>query len=263
MLPFPAYAATWENVLSKAGDNLALQRSKKNVEISRLQYQKAINGLFPNISANVSANQTPIGGGNSYGMGISATQYLFKGFQNYYSIRSAYSAYELSYASYLGSCSNIYLQARQKYIDLLTAQESLKLQSSILARRKENARMLQLRNNGGIENKGNLLVTQANQTEAQHQLSSAKRSIKLAVLALSQFVNATIESIDEGMTTDAVADIDLEKTIENAPNYSVLKKQLEIADIGRTSKISGWLPTVALSASMGKTGNHRSCQASG
>ena len=85
------FCLDWEAARSLAEqNNNQLASAKQQLESYKYSYTKAFTPLLPQLSASVSAANSNTGA-NSYGYGLSASQVLFDGLQNSFSIRSAYN----------------------------------------------------------------------------------------------------------------------------------------------------------------------------
>jgi len=134
------------------------------------------------------------------------------------------------------------------------AQESVILNKEILERRKQNAKLMQLRYDSGTEDIGNLHLTQANQTDGERQFSSANRSLVLARSKLSGFLSFNIDKAEGDMAVKSPENIVIENEILNSPQLLILLKTMEWAEINKKKTISELLPSLSLSASLRKTG---------
>ena len=93
-----AFAISWNDVLTLVKErNNELKSSEQQMESSRWSYNRAYTNFFPSLSASVSMRETTSGTdpatSKSYSYGLSATQTLFRGMENIYSLELAYSNY--------------------------------------------------------------------------------------------------------------------------------------------------------------------------
>ena len=254
-----AFALKWSEVSSMAERNShTLKAAVKQVESAEWSYRRAFSTFMPQVSANAGVSETITASPDvtirSYSYGLSATQYLFKGMAGYYDVQSAYARLEYQKAVYQSTKASVLYDVRSAFIDLLTAQENVKLLERIVSQRKQNSRMIQLRYDGGREDKGNLMTTKADEASARYQLSSAKRDLKLARLKLSQLLGQEITGKVEGDELRSPKAVDIEQLLEQAPDYVSAKKTLEQAELAQNSTISNFLPSLSLSGSYRKTG---------
>lgn len=122
----------------------------------------------------------------SYDYGVTAQQLLFDGFKTSYDLSSAQRNIEAARYYYDVTSSNIRLRLRTAYINLLIAQDLLKVSEEIQGRRKQNLDLVQLRYEGGREHKGSLLTSDADLAQATFDVDQARRSIYLAQRQLTK-----------------------------------------------------------------------------
>jgi len=252
-------AEDWAGVVSSAEKNSnELISAKKQMESAEWTYKKTYSNFLPNISANASISETTSGtaeGNTSYSYGISATQNIFRGMENIYSLNSAFSDYEYYKANYKSVRATVYYELRSAFVDLLAAQENVSLLKKILDQRKGNARLIKLRYESGKEDKGNFMRTEADLAEAEYNLSSAERDLKLARLKLSQLAGAGIDRVDGSMEAVDSARPDFNDILEDVPSYLMARYQLEQAEINKNATISGFLPSLSVSGRWNKSGD--------
>jgi outer membrane protein TolC len=253
-------ALTWKEALSLAEQNShELESARKKVESSELTFRKAYSAFLPQLSASAGMSETSSGTlsatSRSYSYGLNASQALFKGMSGIYGIRSAYSDIEDQKASLSSTRASLFYDLRANYIEVLTMQATVKLLEKILEQRRENTRLIQLRYDSGKEDKGNLMSTQADEAQAAYDLSSARRDLKLANLQLSQLLRQDVTSIEEQREVATPESVNYDELVKVTPSYIMSKKQLESAELAYKSTISGFLPSVSLSASYRNRGD--------
>jgi outer membrane protein len=250
---------SWQEAVEVAGQNSnELRSARKELESSEWIYKTAVSTFMPQLSANASMTETSSSttSAKSYSYGFSATQYLFKGMAGVYGIQSAYADVEYKKANLKATRASVYYDLRSAFIDLLYTQENIKLLENILRQRKQNSSLIQLRYESGKEDKGNLMTTKAEQAQAEYDLSSAKRDLKLARLKLSQLLSKNIRSADEQIEFTAPAGTEFDKLLSETPSYVMAEKQLENNELSFKSTISGFLPSVRLSGNLTKRGSN-------
>jgi outer membrane protein TolC len=254
-----AFSLSWSEALSIAGQNSnQLKSAQKQVDSSEWSYRRSISVFLPQLSASarMSENLTATGtaSAKSYSYDLSASQALFRGMAGIYGIRSAYSSVENSKASLAATEASVYYDLRQAFVDLLIAQENIKLNEEILSRRKENTQLIQLRYDSGKEDKGNLLTTQADEKSAEYDLSSSKRDLSLKQLRLSQLLQYTVSQVEDSSEVKKIQAVNFDDLLHSSPSYVSAQKQLELSELSYKASISGFLPSISLSASYRKSG---------
>jgi outer membrane protein TolC len=250
-------ALTWPDAVAllKANNN-ELRSAQKQLDSSSWTYRRSYSALLPQISANLSAGSTSVAtlaASSSFSYGLNASLDLFSA-SDYFGLRSAYADYEFNQANYDLTAANVLYEVRSAFLDLLIAQARVDLQKKILARRQENSRLIELRYNSGNEDKGNMMRTGADETNAKYNLSSAERDLRLARLNLSQLLGTTVASAEEEFAFNKIAQPDYETLLNLSPSYRSAKYQLESAEIQQQSTLSEFLPAVTLAGSYRRSG---------
>ena len=259
VLQTAAFCETWQQVIDLAkSNNNQFRSAQKQYDSYQWSYYRAYSSFLPQISLSAgvskSGYQTPLSLPKNYSYGVSISQSIFSGLSNLFDLQASYNNYQNSKASLDSTMASMLYDTRVAYINLAVAQENVKLQEEIAARRKENYRVIDLNYESGKEDKGNLMVSKANLDDALASISTAKRSLYLTKLKLSQLVLKDINSI---ATTPEVAQIsgqDSKSLTEHSPAYLMAKYQLEAADIAFRSTLSEFLPNVTLSGNYSKSG---------
>jgi outer membrane protein len=252
-------ALTWQQTWELAErNNYQIKSAASQTEASRWSYYKSFSPFLPQLSASLSMGESSSGSfanpttSDSYG--LSATQSLFSGLDNYYGNLSARVNYDLSQTSLRKTESDVSLLVRQQFIELAVADENLKLLKSILARRRDNSALIELQFKNGREDKGALLRTQADEAEAEYNLSSAGRTRLLSKLKLTQLLSFEVDKAEGELKVTLPDSPNYDKLLLSVPSYIMALKQAESADIAYRQTIGGFLPSVSLLGSIRKSG---------
>jgi len=256
LLTGQAFPINWDEArtLMQSKSN-ELISARKQLESSEWSYRRSISTFLPQLSASASMSEDLNALSKTYSYGLSATQYLFKGMEGIYSIQSAYANLEYEQASLRSTQASVYYELRSAFLDLLFAEQEVSLLEDILKQRKQNTELIQLRYESGKEDKGNLMTTQADEKQAEHDLSSARRDLKLARLKLSQLLGADVEQAQETEKIEKPAAADYDNLLKSVPAYVMAKKQLEAAELAQKATIGGFLPSLSLSGSYRRSGS--------
>ncbi len=253
-------ALTWSKAVSLAEESShQLAGAQKKLEATEWSYKRSFSTFLPQLSASASLSNSQSGASDawseSYSYGLSATQNLFRGMDGIYGIRSAYADVEYEKASLRSTTASVFYDLRLAFISVLVAQENVKLLEKILEQRENNARLIQLRYDSGKEDRGSLMSTRASETGARHDLSSARRDLKLTRLKLSQLLRSEIDDVEGKYVPGAPAEVDIDELIPQTPSYIMYQKQLESSQLAYNKTISGFLPSVSLSGSVRNSGS--------
>lgn len=188
-----------------------------------------------------------------YEYGADLQQLLFDGFKTSYNLSSNQRSIEASHYNYDVTSSNIRLQLRTAYSNLLASQELVKVTEAIEARRKQNLELVRLRYEGGREHKGSLLTSEADLAQAVYDVNQAKRSVYLAQRQLikelggKKFIPFTVAGEMEVKEADRVRP-DFEKMSDITPLLQQLIAKKEAARFDLKSAKAGFFPQIYLTA---------------
>ena len=255
-----AYATTWSDISSLIErHSTELKSAQKAVDSSLLSYQQAYTSFFPQLSGSLSYSQSTTSTSSAfsqYSYGLTAQHDLFSGGSSIFAMQSAYASYQSALATLKRGEADVYYNALKAYNNLLVAQEEIKIQTKIVAKRKENSRLINLSYLSGREDRGNLLQTEADQASAEHKLATAKRSLALAKLRLFQIVGVDIDFAEEFISPKILADeISFEALLQQLPEYNKEKAAVDLASINQKSATWSFLPSLSLSGTLRKTGS--------
>lgn len=194
----------------------------------------------------------------SFDYSITGQQLLYDGFKTAYDLSVAERNIKSSRYNYDVISSNIRLRLRTAYVNLLIAQELLKVSEGIEARRKQNFELVKLRYEGGREHKGSLLTSDADLAQAEFDVNQARRSIFLAQRQLTKelgrrrFIAMTVR--DDFTVREPDRDRpDFEKLCERTPLLQQLIAQKEAAKYGVQSAKAQFYPQIYASGTIGNT----------
>jgi outer membrane protein TolC len=258
-----------QTVPSLAWTQCEVQAQKNNpdlafawAKLNESKADKAVtqSGALPQISANLSAStqkRTAATRSESYDYGVSAQQLLFNGFKTIYDIRAQQANVSAAAYNYAVVSSSVRLNLRTAFIDLLNAQESVKVFTDIAKRRKQELDSVALRYQGGAENRGSLFKAQANWAEAQYNLVSAQRDQELSqrrleqVMGWEQFTPISVTE-DFNLGTADRTEPPFEDMIKSNPFLRQLVAQKEAARLGVKSAQADFFPQIYANAGAGK-----------
>jgi outer membrane protein TolC len=202
------------------------------------------------------------GGGNNrsttYQYEVTAQQLLFDGFKTSYDLSGAERNIIAARYFYDVTSSNIRLRLRTAYVNLLSAQELLKVTKDIEARRRQTLDMVRLRYEGGREHKGSLMTSEADLTQAVYDVAEATRNIYLyqrqlvKELGWSKFL--PLEATGNFEVRDSARMFpDFEGIAETNPLLRQLIAQKEAAKFGLKSAYAQFYPQIFADGTLGNT----------
>lgn len=247
----PGLAQGWEATINLARQNNPdLLSAAKQAQSAEWSYYKSFSPFLPQVSASAAS------GRSSASYGLSVSQSLFSGFDNYLSFLAAKDDYDYYQASKQKAEADIFLQLRQAFVDLRFADEYIALYKKILERRQNNADLIKLRFESGREDKGALLRTEADQADAANNIQVSERSKLLARLKLGQLISTEVAEADGSLETKGIETPNYNQLVPEIPSYIMYQKQLDKAELARKKTISEFLPSVSLNGSYQKSGTN-------
>jgi len=266
-LPYTSLAEEvlrWRDCVAEARENNPdLKSAHELIRKARAERVSTTSGLLPQIDSSLSGRTSKNVGesqSDSYSYAVGASQLIFDGFKTFYNRKSDSLAIDSAQYGYEITSSEVRFGLRSAFIELLRAQESLKLREEILARRKQNLELVQLRYKAGREHKGSLLTSEASFIQAEFEVAQAERNIALAQRRLSKELGRaeyTPIKIGEDFSLLRIEKEkpDLELLLDKNPSSRLLALQTEIARYGVKSSNSDFLPDVRARGSVGKSGS--------
>jgi len=248
-----------------------LNQTKAEKEITRSAVMPQVSAAFSETTSKAASQSSSSSSSSSssgssrkdytttYQYSISGQQLLFDGFKTSYDLSAAERTIRASKYNYEVTSSDIRLRLRTAFIDLLSAQELLKVTEEIASRRKQNVDLVTLRYESGREHKGSLLTSEADLAQAQFEVEQAKRSIWLSQrrlvkeLGRSKLVIPLVASGDLGIKRQYREKPDFEYLAETAPLLKELIARKEAAKFGERSAIAELYPQVYATGSVGRS----------
>ncbi|MCF7875331.1 MAG: TolC family protein [Candidatus Omnitrophica bacterium] len=216
-------------------------------------------GVLPEISTDLTGKRKGNGTITDTGSySVSGKQLLFDGFKISNDIASASKMLSASEYSYLVTSSNLRLELREAFIDLLKAQQLLTLTKDIAERRRQNLELVRLLYESGGEHKGAFLTAQAELSQAEFEVSQAKRNIELSQRKLiKELGRSQLSPVEVDGTFEDLKNIqerpNFESLSENTPLLKKLISLKEAAQYDLKSAKADFFPSVYLNTSLGKT----------
>ncbi len=277
--PEPLTPMSWDDCVKMAAKNHPdLISAQQSIKSSQADRSITASGLFPQISTDLNASRSKSSGGsssggssggsggfssgssgaiNNYTYGVTGNQLIFDGFQTINKVNSAAENIKAAQQSYYFTSSQVRQRLRVAFINLLNAQESVKISQEIYDRRRQNYELVTLSYEAGTENKGSLLTEQANVRQALYNISVAKRGVELAQrqltkeMGLLQLVPVMAKG-DFIVKDAAIVKPDFIAIGANNPTLQKLIALKNAASFNVKSAKGEFLPTITASGDAGK-----------
>jgi len=253
---------TWEQCVRLAtAHNPDLEGSREGVLNSDAVRMGAYSALFPQISTSFGDTRSytghtlsaPSNYATAYGAQLSISQTVFNGFATKGNIDQARAQLALAFANLNEQKATISFDLKSAFAQLLYAQQLIDLSRNVIDIRQNTARLVKLLYEGGNEDKGAMLLSQANLDQANFNLDQAVRTCDLSGIQLTvvigQDLTAPIQATGELKTEEIPVRPDFRKLAIQTPAYFQKHAQADAAAAGITLAQSGFYPTINASAS--------------
>ncbi len=261
-------ALRWQDCLAEARKNNPQLVSAQEV-VHQKEAAKAItqSGSYPQVSASADASTTRTSTAStktaatvdSFSFGASAAQLIFDGFKKSSDTAAAKEDIQAARQAYRFTSSQVRSDLRAAFVNLLKAQELIKVVREIAKMRRENLELVTLRYQSGLEHRGSLLTAEANAAAAEFDIAQAKRSAESSQRQLNRQMGRK-----EFAPLEVEGDFKVVDRAEEKPSFEELakknpsileaqaKKNLAVFDI--RSAQAEFFPELSASASASKTG---------
>ncbi len=218
-------------------------------------------GVFPQITAGEDSSISKVEkskSSKSHSLSVSGKQLLFDGAKTGAGVKEALENVKAAEYNKDVVSSNVRLNLRTAFVDLLRAQEVIGLTEDILALRKQNVELVSLRYDAGREHMGSLLTTKANLARAEFEAAQAKRQLELAQARLNKELGKGKYSPlkvrgDFILTENLEQKPDMPELAVNNPFLKQLASKKEAARWGISSAQADYFPQVYADASAGRS----------
>jgi outer membrane protein len=260
---------TWQDCFDQTVENnldLSIGRLKLKEAEAALKSQQSV--YYPDITAKAerSVGGTKSGGDDNWGSGealsasLTASYTLFDGFGNRARVTKTEAELYAEKANFDQTCSNVEYDLRKAFADQLYAQELLTLTKNIAERRAGSMRLVKMRYEGGRENKGSLLLKQAQLSDALYSVGEAERALETAQRKLASLMKQrsyTPFRLDGVLKShEPPTGVSLNELAEKTPSYRSAEADLKAAEQGFIITRSARFPKVVASAALTGSGEN-------
>ncbi|WP_157895047.1 TolC family protein [Verrucomicrobium sp. GAS474] len=265
---------TWADCIRLAAQNSTdLQAAREAVLNSDAVRRGAYSTLYPQMRISFGDNRSYVGPGPSstqnyataYQEQLSLTQTIFDGFATKGNIEQGKAQLALAFANLNAQKAATSYSLKSSFAQLLYAQELLDISDDVIEIRKSAALLVQRLYEGGQEDKGAMLLSQANYDKSVNDLEQARRVYVLSGrqlgTAIGKILPAPVTASGELLTTAPPSEgpdgkqPEFDKLAVTTPAYYQQKASVDAAAAGITQATSGWYPTITAGVSGGRTGS--------
>ncbi|MDD5097624.1 MAG: TolC family protein, partial [Candidatus Omnitrophica bacterium] len=260
---------TWGDCIKEAAKNHPdLIAAGEEVKQSEASKQETASGLYPQIDGEVSAStaQSSSSAGqstkaDSYGYGVTGTQLIFDGLKTINNVKAAQQDIDAAKQGFRFTSTTVRYRLRSAFVDLLKAQEMLRITEEIFNIRRGNLELISLRYASGLEHKGALLTAEADLAGANYGIAQAKRAVEVAQGALVKEMGRSklTPMLAKGnfKVKDSVLDKpDFELLIKNNASLQQIMAQKRSAEFSLKSAYGNFSPELSGQGGANKAGSH-------
>ncbi len=274
-LPSTLFAETlsFQDCLEEVrANNPELQALGYSKEAAKYGRKAAQSDFFPTISGTASAQHTDNRGGsnssrggvldspnrrsnsshnNTYRAGVSLTQNIFAGFGTEANLDAAKATEIESAANLKTTLAKVSAELKTAFSDLDYWQRYTTLATKIADRRRENLNIVELRYEGGNENRGSYLQAKALADEAAYEKTQATREVEAARTELARVLgrfDSTGLTIKGEVPHSLTPKYNIDQEIDNHPEVIAAKARRLASEARVKSAKSSFYPDINLTA---------------
>ncbi len=212
-----------------------------------------------NVSSPSGALGVDISTRQEFEVGAAVRQNIFSGLKTRANYRKIKSLLEEAKSDLLGSIAQVSFELKSAFSRMLFAQERLTLAKEIFERRQENVQLVELRYEGGIENKGSFLRSQAQYEQAKFDVAQASRDVEAQETNLARVLgrpnpaNQEIRVRGDFQTSMPEKNPDFQLKVLQNPNYQTSDAQLEGSKADITFVRGDLFPALDAAASVSRS----------
>ncbi|MFH1857040.1 MAG: TolC family protein [Candidatus Omnitrophota bacterium] len=253
---------TWQDCVKQTLNNQPdLISAKEKIKQSEADKTIIKSNVLPQITSSAGTRKSKSSGAKqseAYSYSVTGQQLLFDGFKTSANIAAAIRTISAQQYDYEVISSNVRLNLRAAFVNLLRGQELISLTEGIVDRRKQNLKLVNLRYNAGREHRGSLMTAEANLAQAEFEATQAERNLSLSQRRLSiemgfgTLLPATVKGTFDIIETNRQKS-DLEYLADTTPFLKELTARKEAARFNYNSAKADFFPKVYLNSSIGKS----------
>lgn len=260
-----AETLTWERSVQEAVlGSPDLRAARSTLDSSQFRTQAARAGYFPQLSGGVGYSDVSRDTGaitttdSGYTTSLSVTQNLFAGFQDEGLVEQARASLTATQARLDGIKAQVSRDLKAAFAGMQFAQQNVGLSRDIVRRREENLRLVELRFEGGRENRGAYLVTRAAVSEARYELLQAEQAVYSARAEFARVLGRpsadpleVVGSVPVSLPERAP---DFPRLAQQVPGFREAEAQQSVAQADVKISRSNLLPSLSLQGTLAREG---------
>ena len=254
-------------LVEAAENNPDLAAARLAAQKAKYDYRASYGDMLPQLSATAGQSRNGADAGeegsstrDSTAYGVSASQSLFTGGRNRAAVDKSAANFQAVEADLVAQRATLTYNVCKTFAELLYAQDQMALAQTILKRRKDNLDLIQLRYEGGRENKGAWLLTGASARDAEYGVAQAERYLLVARRQLARVLgrdeSGLLQIAGKLEAGRPPAAVDFETLAADTPAHHRAVAELRAGRAGLVSAKSQYVPELSANASAGRSGEN-------
>lgn len=243
-----------ENNPQLRSQNISLESAKMQVDLEKASYLPQVRGRIEH-----SRRESLSGSGASFSdgtffAGVNLSQSLYRGGESFHQVERARLRQEAEKIRLDKIKIDLTYELRRRFSSLLYAQKLEELTQKILNRRKENVNLIELRFEGGREDKGPVLLSRANFSQAEFEYRQAvdlRRTAQMRILELigeRNFKPLTLVGTIPYRNLSENQQVSFSNLLEELPDFLISRLEIQVAERGVKIAGAAHLPEIGFSA---------------
>jgi len=254
---------SWQDCVREAlANNPGLKAKKLLIDQYKYLLWAGYNAYLPSVNISHSVNRsggTGTPASTRWNFSVSASEPIFN-LKAISSIRTSRINYEKTMADYRNESAALRQSLYSSFVNLIVAQEQIRVDKRVLEIREQNAKLIRLKYESGMESRGNMMYSDALYELAKSDEQKASRSLIMSQRELlknmgsAQYrpitVKAELKTPDYDLKPEEV-----KPALENIPQVISLKKGIAISREKLLSAKYDLIPTISANQSLGWADN--------
>ncbi len=258
----PSTALIWEaGIEEAAAANPELRAARANLSAAGHSAKAAHSGNLPQLSGGAGYNDSSgsaATNSTTYSSSLSLSQNLFSGFQDSARIDQGEANFAEAEANLKVVKARLSQELKSAFAGLQFAQDNVTLTEKIVQRLEENLRLVELRFEGGRENKGSFLLTRATLAQARYENLQARQALASTQAQLARVLGRRDPSGLQVLGSVPIAAPetapDFQKMLQQVPELAQARARERSAVADVTLARGGFYPSVDLTGSLAREG---------
>lgn len=256
---------SWSDCVARAAiNNFGIRGAREQLSSATSREKGSKSGFMPKVTAEAGATRSDggsavSGDNSSTSASVTVSQNLFAGFGDAALMKKSEADRMATDSNLKQAKVQVSYNLKSSFASLLYAQKYSALADKIIKRREENARLVELHYDSGIENKGSVMLARAFVGQAKYEKVVARGSIgtNRAQLASSMGMNPSsdIEIVSTIPLTEPGAEPNYAELAKATPEFRKSDEERMASAAGVEVARSKFFPSVDLAGTLSSSGS--------